>query len=103
MPAELDVTNTSEVGELLAAVIAQSPDVITADMTATTFCDSAGVHAIARAHEQAVAAGAELRLALGDSPAARIFELTGFDQLLPIYSDIQQSLHTLPAGPGKQT
>jgi anti-anti-sigma factor len=103
MPAELDVTNTSEAGELLAAVIAQSPEVITADMTATTFCDSAGVHTIARASELAAASGAELRLALGDSPAARIFELTGFDQLLPVYPDIQQSLHTPPGRPGRQT
>jgi phosphoserine phosphatase RsbU/P len=103
IPAELDVTNTSEVGELLAAVIAQAPAVITADMTATTFCDSAGVHTIARAHELAAASGTELRLALGDSPAARIFELTGFDQLLPIYPGIQQSLHAPSARPGKQT
>ena len=103
IPAELDVTNTAEVGELLAAVIAQSPEVLTADMTATTFCDSAGVHTIAAASELAATSGTELRLVLGDSPAARIFELTGFDQLLPIYPDIQQSLHTPPARPGKQT
>ena len=103
MPAELDITNTSEVSELLAAVIAQSPEVITADMTATTFCDSAGVHTIARAHQLAAGSGTELRLALGNAPAARIFELTGFDQLIPVYQDIQQSLHTPPARPGKQT
>ena len=71
-------------------MIAQAPQVITADMTATTFCDSADVHTIARAHEQAVADGAELRLALGDSPRRPHLELIGFDQLLPIYSDIQQ-------------
>jgi anti-anti-sigma factor len=103
IPAELDITNTSDVSEVLAAVIAQAPQVITADMTATTFCDSAGVHTIAQAYELAAATGTELRLALGNSPTARIFELTGFDQLLPIYPDIQQSLHTPQARPGQQT
>jgi anti-anti-sigma regulatory factor len=48
MPAEMDLTNSSGVRDLLAAAASQSPEVITADMTATTFCDSAGVHALAR-------------------------------------------------------
>ena len=51
MPAEIDVTNSSDVSDLLAAVAGESPEVITADMTATTFCDSAGVNALARAYE----------------------------------------------------
>jgi anti-anti-sigma factor len=67
-------------------------------MTATMFCDSAGVRALARAHELA-ARGSELRLALGDSPTARIFQLLGLDQIVPVYRDVQQSLATPPAGP----
>jgi anti-anti-sigma factor len=86
------------VSELLAAVAAQAPDVITADLTGTTFCDSAGAYAIARASELAAARGSELRLALGGSPAARIFQLIGFDQIVPIYPDVQQSLDIPPAG-----
>jgi anti-sigma B factor antagonist len=72
----------------------ESPEVITADMTATVFCDSAGVQALARAHELATANDGELRLALGDSPAARVIELIGLDQIVPIYHDVQQSLAT---------
>lgn len=53
MPAEMELTNSSDVSDLLAAAASQSPEVITADMTATMFCDSAGVHALARAHELA--------------------------------------------------
>jgi anti-anti-sigma factor len=69
--------------------------VITADMTATTFCDSAGVNALARAYELAAAGGIELRLALGDdSPATRVIQLIGLDQVMPHYHDVQQSLAT---------
>jgi len=38
---------------LLIAVAGESPEVITADLTATVFCDSAGVRALVRAHERA--------------------------------------------------
>jgi anti-sigma B factor antagonist len=68
--------------------------VITADLTATMFCDSAGVSALARAHELAAAGGAELRLALGGLPAARVIQLIGLDQIMPVYHDVQQSLGT---------
>jgi anti-anti-sigma factor len=94
MPAEIDMTNASDVTDLLAAVAGQSPQVITADMTATEFCDSAGVRALVRAHERAAAAGSELRLVLGDSPAVRIIQLIGLDQIVPLYRDVEQSLAT---------
>jgi anti-anti-sigma factor len=99
MPAEMDLANASDVSDLLAAAASQSPEVITADMTATMFCDSAGVHALTRAHELAAASGSELRLALGDSPAARIIQIIGLDQIVPVYRDVQQSLATPRAGP----
>jgi phosphoserine phosphatase RsbU/P len=99
MPAEIDITNASGVSDLLAAVAGQSPEVITADMTATMFCDSSGVSALARAHELAAAGGAELRLALGDSPATRVIQLIGLDQIMPLYHDVQQSLATPRNGP----
>ena len=99
MPAEMDITNASGIRDLLAAVAGESPEVITADMTATVFCDSSGVNALARAHELAAAGGSELRLALGDSPAARIIQLTGLDQIAPVYRDAEQSLATPGNGP----
>jgi len=80
-------------------VIGQSPEVITADMTATVFCDSSGVNALARAHEQAAASGSELRLALGGSPTAHIVQLIGLDQIVPVYRDVEESLATPRNGP----
>lgn len=99
LPAEMDLTNSGSVQDLLAAVAAQSPEVITADMTATTFCDSAGMHALVRARRIMAASGGELRVAIGDSPAVRILQLTGLDQVVPVYRDVQQSLATPRADP----
>jgi phosphoserine phosphatase RsbU/P len=100
MPEEIDVTNAPGVAAALAAVSGQSPQVITADLTATTFCDSAGIEALAGASQLAATAGAELRLALGDSPVARILQLTGLDAVMPIYRDAGHSLAT-PPGPAE--
>jgi hypothetical protein len=48
-------------------------------------CDPAGVSALVRAHDLAAAARSKLRLALGDSPAAR--QPTGLDKIVPVYRD----------------
>ena len=92
MPDEIDLTNSGDLNEQIAAVIAESPETVTVDMTATTFCDSAGINVLARAHELATANGGELRIALGHSPVARILHLVGLDQIVPVYPDVQHSL-----------
>jgi anti-anti-sigma factor len=99
MPEEIDLGNADEVGEQLTALAGQSPELITADLTGTAFCDSAGVYVLTRAHQLVTADGGELRLALGDSPVARIFELTGLDKIMPVYRDVQQSCDTPRPGP----
>jgi anti-anti-sigma factor len=94
MPSEIDAASSVAVADQLSAVLRERPDLITADLTSTTFCDSAGVQAVARAGEHSAASGTELRIALGDSPVARIFQLTGLDQAMRVYRDVQQSLDT---------
>jgi anti-anti-sigma factor len=99
MPDEIDLTNSGDLYGLLAAVIAQSPQTVTVDLTSTTFCDSAGIGVLARAHQLATTDGAELRIALGHSPVTRIIQLTGLDQIMPVYPDVQHSLDTdAPSG-----
>ena len=101
MPGETDVINAPDVAELLSAAAAGSPEVITADLTATVFCDSAGVEVLARARDMAAARGAEFRLALGGSPVARILQLTGLDEVMPLYRDVTHSLATPASRPAR--
>ena len=75
MPAEIDAANSAAVAGQLSTVLTEHPDLITADLTSTTFCDSAGVQAIARAAEHSAASRADMRIALGDSPVGRVFQL----------------------------
>jgi sigma-B regulation protein RsbU (phosphoserine phosphatase) len=100
MPEEIDAANSASVADQLSAVISRSPDVVTADLTATVFCDSTGIRALARAGDLAAAAGAEMRLAVGDSPVTRMLQLTGLGQLMPLYRDARDSLATPRDEPG---
>ena len=94
MPAELDLVNAASVDSQLAHLCRGTSGVITIDLTGTTFCDSAGIRSLARAHRLATADGGELRLVVGASPVSRILQLTGVDQVLPVFRDLQQSLDT---------
>ena len=102
LPTEIDTVNSADVFGLLSEAAGQDAEVITGDLSGTAFCDSAGVQALARAYEQAAASGTELRLAVGDSPVARILQLAGLDQVIPVYRHVQQSLDTAPAGPARR-
>jgi phosphoserine phosphatase RsbU/P len=101
MPGETDVVNAADVAELISAAASGSPEVITADLTATVFCDSAGVEVLARARDMAAARGLEFRLALGGSPVARVLQLTGLDEVVPLYRDVPHSLATPAVRPGR--
>jgi anti-anti-sigma factor len=92
LPDEIDLTYSPSIRETLRAVIRRQPAVIVADMTATTFCDSNAMHAIATTHRQAVAAGADLRLVIGHPGVRRLFALSGFDTVISIYPNLPAAL-----------
>lgn len=94
VPAEVDVTNSAQVDQMLADVAAAGPEIMTVDMTGTNFCDSSGIHALAHAHRLVTAAGGEMRIAVGTSPAFRVLQLTGLDQVLAVYQDLDQAIST---------
>ena len=85
LPSEIDLTNASEVHDALVRALESGTAVVIADATETTFCDCAGVRALIRAHRQATAAGADLRMASAGPAVRRILELTGADQVLDTY------------------
>lgn len=94
MPEEIDVTKAEDLYDLLASVAAQSPEVVTVDMTGNAFCDSAGLNSLIRARRLLIHVNGELRVALGDSPSRRIFELSGLDKLIATFQDVAESVAT---------
>ena len=93
LPPEIDVTNSEEVYQQLAEALTPGVKTVIADMMATVFCDSSGVHAIMHAHESAAAR--EVRMLLAVSPSTsvrRVLELIGVGRLMPVYPSLQEAL-----------
>jgi anti-sigma B factor antagonist len=92
LPAEVDISNAEQVREGLLSAMAQGASRVIADMTATTFCDSAGVTALVRVVRQATAHGSRLRLAATAPAVTRVLALTGVDRLIEVYPSVAAAL-----------
>lgn len=96
LPAEIDLTIADELREALLSVLNQGALVLIADMSATTFCDSAGISALTRAARRAAATGATMRLAAVTPPVLRVLTLVGVDRLIDIYPSVDTAVASLP-------
>lgn len=99
LPAEVDLTVADSLREVLLAVLNQGARALIVDMTSTTFCDSAAIHALTRAARRADASGAEIRLAACAPPVLRIFSLLGIDRVVGVHSTVPEARGSLPDGP----
>src|ERR1700761_2383131 len=93
LPAEIDVTNADAVYQQLTAVLAPGVATLIADMTATGFCDSSGVHALMHAYETADSRDVQMRLAISsETSVSRVLQLIGVAKIVPVYTSLQDAL-----------
>ena len=95
LPEEIDIGNAAGVADELTSAVSRNRVVII-DMSATRFCDCAGVRAIVRAHQRATGRGTELRLVVTAAPVRRIFGLIGVDRLLDVYPSVEAAYGAMP-------
>ncbi len=93
LPEEIDISNSEQVREGLLSLLNRGPAVLIVDMAETTFCDSAGVNALVRAHRRATASDAEIRLVLTSRGVERVLAITGVDRLITIYPSVAAALN----------
>jgi anti-sigma B factor antagonist len=96
LPAEIDITNADQIREDLLSVLNQGAVLLIADLSATTFCDSAGVGALARTFRRADASQSEMRLVITTPAVRRVLTLTGIDRLLDLYPSVTAALAGRP-------
>jgi len=101
LPAEVDVSNAGQVLADLASA-AQDACLVIADMTATTFCDSAGVTALLRAMRTATALGTRLRVAASALAVTRVLAITGVDRLIEVHPSVAAAMADSGAGAAGQ-
>ncbi|HVT67061.1 MAG TPA: STAS domain-containing protein [Trebonia sp.] len=93
LPPEVDVVNSDEVFDELSAALAPGVDTVVVDMTATSFCDSSGVHAIMRAYEAAAARDIAMRVAAAPGGSVyRVLQLVGVGRLVAVYPSLEEAL-----------
>jgi anti-sigma B factor antagonist len=88
LPAEIDSSNAEHVRERLCAAFRPGVRLVVADLTATTFCDVAGVRALARARKHVTAMNAEVRLAVRDGPVRRVLTMVSPGGQFLIYPSV---------------
>ena len=98
LPPEIDVTNADMVREELAPVLNEGAALLIADLSKTSFCDSAGVSALVRTFRRAATSESSMRLVVSTPAVERVLSITGVDRLLETFPSVAASL----AGPGGQ-
>ena len=100
-PEEIDVTNADALRSALVEAAAHGRWTLVVDMTAARFCDSSGLHTLLAVHDRALAEGGKLLLVIPDIVRFRIFQITGFDRVIPHAASLDQALaQTSADGPG---
>lgn len=93
LPGEIDVTNADEVLQQLTGALSPGVEMVVADLTSTSFCDSSGVHALVASHEQATAQDIELRLAVSPGGSVRrVLQLVGADHVVPVFASVPEAI-----------
>jgi len=96
-PEEIDITTAYGLRAALASAGRGQASVVV-DMTRTHACDTAGLHALVRAHRRALANGGELRLVISSPDVLRLFAITGLDRVIRHYASLDEALAHTPAG-----
>lgn len=96
LPSEIDITNSSAAWASLRDML-DNRDLVIADMTGTTFCDSSGLRMLVAARDRAASSGSTLRIVVKpDGSVARVLSIAGLDRMLPIYASVREALLAHP-------
>jgi anti-sigma B factor antagonist len=98
LPDEIDITNADQTREQLLTIINHGATVLVADMSRTTFCDSAGITALVRAFRRATEGGTKFRLVTTGPAVLRVLEITGVDRLIDVFGTLAEALGSPPDG-----
>lgn len=96
-PEEIDITNAAGLRAALREAAGHGNGTLVVNMSQTRFCDSAGLHALVRAHQRAQAEGGEVRLVISGTHVRRVLAVTGIDRMIPHFPALEQALTHPPA------
>jgi anti-sigma B factor antagonist len=95
-PEEIDITNAPRLRAALLDAASRGRPAVVVDMSATHFCDTAGLHALVGAHRRAQAEGSRVLLVIAANAVLRILAITGLDQVLARFTSLDDALAAAP-------
>jgi anti-sigma B factor antagonist len=91
-PEEIDITNAAGLWAALLDAAAHGHGTVVVDMARTQFCDSAGLHALVRAHKRSQTEGDEVLVVIFATTVLRVFAISGLDRVIPNFSSLDEAL-----------
>lgn len=100
LEGEMDHDSAPFFRERLAEEIARGHRCVVLELSAVSFCDSAGLNVLLRAWQRAGKARAVLVLASVPEKVQRMLSVTGMDTVVPVYATVAEAEGELAAGAG---
>ena len=89
LSGESDVNTVRFVREFLATQVAAGERRVVVDLSGLEFMDCAGLQELLHAHQTLLELGGSMALAGPGRVVARVLQLTGIDQQIPVYRTVQ--------------
>ncbi len=97
VPGELDVATADSVAARGRRAFARRARVLLVDLASLRFCDACGLSALVRIANHADAAGCRYGLIAPRPQVAKLLQITGLDQRMPVFATIGAALARLTA------
>ncbi|HEV7650471.1 MAG TPA: STAS domain-containing protein [Actinophytocola sp.] len=94
---EIDLSNARQLGAVFEHVLLDQPAVLVIDLSQVTFLGSAGLSLLVGARDRA--GDGEVRVAAPSATARRAIEIMALDQVLPVFSTVDDALKANSAQP----
>ena len=98
---ELDVESVVQLDEAAETALAARPSLVVVDCASLSFCDSSGISGLVWLYRRLSAQGGHLRMAAAPAPLAKVFSLTGLDQVIPVHTSTGEALAVARSGRDK--
>ena len=89
---EVDVYTAPTLDAELTRVVSSGVTAVVVDLTGVEFLDSTGLSVIVKALKRVREAGGTLSVVVASERVAKVFRITGLDQILPVHPTLAEAL-----------
>ncbi|GAA1759196.1 STAS domain-containing protein [Luedemannella helvata] len=96
---ELDLATAPELAAAIDGQVAEGRVYVVLDLTALSFCDSAGLRVFVRYRRQLEEAGGRFVVAAPSPMVRRVLEISGLAEMFGSYATVDEAVEAVSSGP----